>query len=117
MYKVEGTTITLTRGDTFYAQITIKRKDGTVYTPQEGDTIRFALKSPRMTSDKKDFIEKEPLILKTIPTETMTLQLDPSDTKNLGFGKYKYDIELTFYDGKVNTFIADADLILTTEVH
>lgn len=117
MYKVEGTTITLTRGDTFYAQIAIKRKDGTVYTPDEGDTIRFALKSPRMTADKKDFVDKEPLILKSIPIDTMVLQLDPSDTKSLGFGKYKYDIEITFSDGKVSTFIADADFNLTTEVH
>lgn len=51
--NVNGTTITLTRGDTFEANISIAYKDGDQYipyVPQEGDVIRFATK--RKFSDK-----------------------------------------------------------------
>ena len=36
-YKVDGTTITLTRGDTFTTTVTIKYQNGNTYTPQAGD--------------------------------------------------------------------------------
>ena len=44
-YKVSGTTITLTRGDTFMAQISITQSNGDPYVPSEGDSVRFAMKS------------------------------------------------------------------------
>ena len=109
MYKVEGTLITLTRGDTFNATITIYDSQGNVYTPAAGDVVRFALK--RTAEDRT------PLILKTIDHETMLLTIEPNDTKNLAFGSYIYDVEITLADGTVDTFIANAKLILTVEVH
>lgn len=36
-YNVQGTTITLTRGDTFMALISITQSDGNPYVPNEGD--------------------------------------------------------------------------------
>ena len=44
MQSVNGKTITLTKGDTLIAMVTITDQDGNVYTPQEGDSIRFAAK-------------------------------------------------------------------------
>ena len=44
-YSVSGTTITLTRGDTFMADITINKQDDAPYTLVEGDSVRFAMKS------------------------------------------------------------------------
>lgn len=108
-YSVSKTTITLTRGDTFKATITIYDSDGVTYTPAEGDKVRFAM--------KKTYSEKEPLIVKDIPIDSMMLILKPSDTKDLEFGKYVYDIELTTAEGVVDTFIQKAILILTEEVH
>lgn len=116
-YKIEGTKIILTRGDTFQAQVTIKKADGTVYTPEEGDVVRFAVKSAKMTQGNKDYYDKEPLILKEIPTDTMTLSLEPNDTKPLAFGDYKYDMQITYANEDVCTFITDADLTITPEVH
>ena len=46
--------IFLTRGDTFKAVLTITYPDGSIYTPIEGDRIRFAL--------KKDIDDEECLI-------------------------------------------------------
>lgn len=100
--------IYLTRGDTFKAVLTITYPDGSIYTPIEGDSIRFAM--------KRDVEDTECLILKDIPIDTMMLQLDPADTKELEFGSYIYDIQLTKANGDVDTFITASKLKLTVEV-
>lgn len=112
MVKVCGTTITITKGDTGIITVSILYDDGTPYTPQSGDIIRFAM--------KKHYSDAETLIEKNIPLETMELRLDPEDTKDLEAGpqkgKYKYDIELTRADGQIDTFIPRADFIILEEV-
>lgn len=100
--------ISLTRGDTFKAKVSITDSEGVAYTPNEGDKIRFAM--------KKDYDEEEPLLLINIPIDTMILVITPEDTKSLEFGKYVYDIELTKANGDVDTFIAKARIDLTEEV-
>lgn len=107
-YSVKGTSITLTRGDTFTADIKINKADCERYIPQEGDTIRFAMK--KTVRDKKCLIEKD------IPIDTMQLVLEPDDTKELDFGNYVYDIQLTKATGEVDTFITASTLTLTEEV-
>lgn len=107
-FKVKRNTIYLTRGDTFKAQLTICNPDGTKYTPIEGDTIRFAL--------KENIEDAECLIYKDIPIDTMILVIDPSDTKELEYGNYIYDIQLTKANGDVDTFITASKLKLTYEV-
>ena len=102
-YSVSGTTITLTRGDTFVALISITKQDGTPYVPNDGDKVRFAMKA-------------KPLVVKDIPIDTLTLTLHPEDTKGLSFGKYVYDIQLTKADGTVDTFITKATIKITEEV-
>jgi len=107
MFKINGTTITLTKGDSFYCQIALK-KNGTAYTPQEGDEIRFAM--------KQSVYDTTPAISKVIPNDTLILHLAPSDTKQLAVGKYVYDIEITFADTDVDTFINQAEFNLVPEV-
>lgn len=105
---INGTSISLTRGDSLVLGVNVyanKEK----YTPAEGDVIRFALKQ-NVNADNC-------LILKEIDTTTMTLTLLPSDTKNLAFGTYTYDVELTTSDGYVDTFIGPASFTITQEVH
>jgi hypothetical protein len=46
----------------------------------------------------------------------MILHLEPDDTKGLGFGEYVYDVELTFANGDVDTFINNARFSLVPEV-
>ena len=107
-YSITGTTITLTRGDTFEALVSATTKDGMQFTPCEGDALRFAL--------KENYSDAAPLIVKDIPISTMMLVLNPEDTKRLNFGKYVYDIQLTKANGKVDTFISKAILKLSEEV-
>lgn len=108
-YSVSGTTITLTRGDSFYAQLSITDADGNEYVPSSDDYIRFAM--------KKKITDDEPLLIKEIPYDTLILTLDPEDTSSLSFGSYIYDVELTTSDGFVNTFITKSTIKITEEVY
>lgn len=107
-YVIKKTTITLTRGDTLKAQITLTDAEGNPYEPAPGDVIRFAA--------KKNYSDNSILINKKIPIDTMILTLNPSDTKNLAYGDYVYDIQLTRSSGEVDTFITKGTLVLTEEV-
>ena len=109
MQKVVGTTITLTRGDTFKATVKmLRKKTREEYRPEAEDVISFAM--------NRTYGSGEPLIEKTIDNETLLLQLDPSDTSSLPIGDYVYDIEITFANGDVDTFIANGKIRLTEEV-
>ena len=99
----------MTRGDTLKVTIDLTQ-DGEPYIPVEGDVIRFAVK-------KGEFVDVEPRILREVPIDTMTLVLDPEDTKDMEFGTYVYDMEITFADGTVDTFITESKFRLKPEVH
>ena len=109
MVKIQGTSIEMTRGDTLRVYLTLKDCNGDDYTPAAGDSIRFAM--------KKRYNDSTPLILKPIPTDTLVLELAPSETKNLQFTEYVYDIEMTYANGDVDTFIDRAKFKITEEVH
>lgn len=99
--------IWVTRGDTLLSSLTLMLSNGAEYTPAENDSIRFAV--------KKRYGDSTPLINVAVPTDTMLLQVEPAQTKTLRFGTYVYDIEITYDDGVVDTFIS-GDLTLTEEV-
>lgn len=105
---INGTTIRMTRGDTLKVYVTPSYKDGTPYEPIQGDRIRFALKH------KID--DEEPIILREIPIDTLLLHVLPEETKGLSYGTYVYDIEITYANGDVDTFITKAPFKLTEEV-
>ena len=107
-YSVSGTTIKMTKGDTafFYMTPYVKEPDGTrtPYTPNPGDSIRFALK--KYMRDISG-IDREPLLChRAIPTDTFLLELNPDDTARLDYGKYYYDVQLTDAAGHVDTYIS-----------
>lgn len=68
-YNITGTTITLTRGDTFEALVSATKRDGTQYIPVAGDTIRFAM--------KENYDDPRPLLVKDIPIDTMMRRSTP----------------------------------------
>ena len=107
MYKINGTTITLTKGDSFYCQLSLM-KNGQAFTPSEGDVIKFGM--------KKEFWDTEPLIEKIIPNDTLVLSILPSDTESLQPATYCYDIEYTSLGGDVDTFINNQQFNLVPEV-
>ena len=110
MVSITGTTIKMTRGDTLRAVLTLKDEEGNTYTPVAGDSIRFAM--------KKGYNDSTPILLKAIPNDSLELWLLPEDTKNLPQpSSYVYDVEITYANGDVDTFIDKAKLMLTEEVH
>ena len=117
MVQINNNTVQMTRGDTLVAHLEITTSSGETYTPKEGDSIRFALKHARMNSSRTKYQDDEPVLVVNIPIDTMTLEIASGDTKELAFGEYAYDMELTTADGAVDTFIAEARLILRPEVH
>ena len=109
MLKISGKTITLTRGDSANISLTLTYNNGDFYEPVDGDQIRFAV--------KKDFNDLvPPLLVINIPTNTLLLHISPEQSKQLAYGQYKYDIQLTTGSGEVDTFIDKATLIITEEV-
>ena len=108
MFSVDPNTndIILTRGDTLSFHVAIM-VDGEEYTPESGDVIRFAM--------KENENDTEPYLRQELDHATMNVVLDPEDTKELDYGTYRYDIEISFAnDGPVYTFIS-AKIRLTWE--
>ena len=122
--KIKKNKITHTRGDTLRAKVDLwlDAEQTEPYIPEMGDTIRFALKHPALKQKEDDpgyeeYVDQTPLFVKDIPYDTLILHIEPNDTKNLGFGEYEYDIEITHADGTVDTFITAAPYEITKEVH
>ena len=107
-YSVKKNTIYLTRGDTFRATIALKDAEGEIYTPNPDEIIRFAM--------KKNYEDPEPLLLISVPYDTLELVILPNDTKELPFGSYVWDMQITRSNGDIDTFITKAQLVLTEEV-
>ena len=109
-YSIDENTnkITLVRGDYFPCYISMT-KDGEAFTPASG-SLRFAVKKRYTDSDEKV------LILKSIPINTLLLELESEDTKDLKFGEYVYDIEYSDHNGRPDTFIR-GKFILSEEVY
>ena len=84
--------------------------DGSPYEAQEDDRIRFAL--------KRRYSDREPVIVKEIPADTLLLRLEPCETGKLraAWAPYVYDIQLTAGDGSVDTCIDRGKFIVTEEV-
>lgn len=106
--KQDSNDITLLRGDTFSATLTIQDESGVSYIPDEGDNIVFIMK--QNLSDEAVTLEK------TIPTDTLKLSLASSDTKTLEVGNYIYCVKLTKTSGEVYTVIPESTLTLMQEV-
>ncbi len=110
MVNISGTDITITKGDTLDALVEILLPDGSAYPVQDGDVIRFAL--------KQKYTDRDVLISKIIPHDTMNLRLEAEETKQLSAGgvHYVYDLQITMEDGTVDTFVDRARFFVTEEV-
>ena len=107
MVKVQGTTICMTRGDTAEINLSIKDDSNVEYDLVEGDVVVFSV--------KQNLSDEAYLIQKTFSDKEIVIEHE--DTKELSFGEYLYDVQITFSDGKVATIITPSKLILEGEVH
>lgn len=106
MLYIEGTTIRMTRGDTAY--LTIPLAGATeAYEMQPTDTLTLTV--------KKSVRDGECILSKTV-TGDNTIHIEPSDTAELAFGKYIYDVQLNTNDVDIYTVIPPSTFELLTEV-
>lgn len=114
MLSIEGTTITLTCGDSAKLAVHAKYKTGEDYAFQAGDKLIFTVKATNKKEDVTPLVIKETEISE--PTLTGYIELEPEDTKDLEFKKYYYDIQLIKSDGWVDTIIANAIFKVGVEI-
>lgn len=107
MLKVKSNgTINMSRGDSISLTINLSDSDGNEYILQEGDRLFFSAK--KKATDESYAIS--PILL--TGEKGTTLHLDASDTYDLEFGTYLYDIQLVTANGKTNTVIKPTQLII-----
>lgn len=107
MLKIEEGKIYLTKGDTAYLQIAITLDDGTTYSTHEGDTLTLSVKK-----DLKDAA----YALQKVVAANEVITILPTDTEELEYGKYVYDVQLNTSLDEVFTIIAPSGFYLKEEV-
>lgn len=106
MYVRDGNCIVLTRGDSAYINVTLTTIKGKIYELTDGDTIKFTV--------KQSIYDKTPIIEKT--STTNVIHLEPSDTSELDFGDYFYDVQLDTAGGDTFTVVRRATFTVDVEV-
>lgn len=102
--KGDTQTILLTRGGFGNFHINIFDKSGFPYILEDGEIVEFTV--------RKYTTSKDVLIHKT----GIDIDLNGSDTQNLDFGVYTYDVQLTHANGRRDTFIKPGEFIIRQEV-
>lgn len=108
MLEINDNAIYLTRGDSAFITVNLLNSLGDNYTPAIGDKLYFRLKNN---------VFGDSLILsKLIDISTLTLELVPSDTTNLDFATYRYEIELVTGSGQCYTVVENAPFVVGAEL-
>lgn len=106
MFTVQNNNISLIRGDSGAFTISITDTGGNAVDLTEGDVLTFTVRrTPRSPTI---------VLQKTITDGTLTI--NPSDTQDMPFGSYVYDVELKRADGYVDTVIPPHEFLLLEEV-
>jgi len=97
---IDGTNIKMTRGDTEEISLSCKDVAGIKIDFVNGDIVRLTVKKDINNSTR--LIQKE---ISTFVDGNAIIIIEPNDTKDLRFGKYKYDIQYNRVNGTVKTII------------
>ena len=101
----------MVRGDSESLTIKLVDQDGDQFDFENGDTVYFTVKES--LGDSQTTIQK--VIIGFIDGEAVII-LNPSDTSNLFFRTYVYDIQWTRADGQVKTIVPASDFTILAEV-
>lgn len=107
---IDGTHLYMTRGDSENLTVSCFL-DENIEPFEKGDIVEFTVRA-------NYFSEK--LIYKKVTEFTLEgkaqIIIEPEDTKDMEFRDYKYDIQITFADGRVKTVVKDSVLTIGGEV-
>ena len=109
--KIQGTNISMTRGDSEAIKVTVKDTLGNAVPLVTGDTIHFTVREHIRSATK--IIEK---IITEFDDGEALININPQDTNELSYISYVYDIQLTRENGTVKTIIPPSQLTITGEV-
>ena len=102
MFRIEDDTLYITRGDTGYLYVDIEG-----YEPEDGDTITLTV--------RKNIGDAEPTLSITVPIDECIV-IQPSDTKELEYGKYYFDVQIDTVNNEVFTVVEKSPFRITEEV-
>lgn len=106
MLEITNNNIKLTRGDTAVLNLSVTDAAGDTYD-YSSDLTQFTVKRNCVTED---------IVLQKTFNGT-SIELEPSDTNNLNYGIYRFDVKVITPEDKVYTVIEDHDFVLTNEVN
>lgn len=132
MFKIDGSKITLTRGDDAVIELSVFTPDNQVYQPQEGEKARFTVrKKPMYNNSTPPLIEKD-FAFATYESKndskeaesngesnesktSFEIRLNSIDTKFIDCGSYLYDVQFCDLKNNLST-ICKGVFELTYEV-
>ena len=109
--KVKGTNMSMIRGDSETITVSCSDTNGIQLPLMAGDTIFFTVKENEYTALK--IFQK---IVTTFIDGNAVINIIPTDTKDIKFRTYRYDVQLSRADGTVRTIIPASDFIVEAEV-
>jgi hypothetical protein len=111
--KVNGTDIFMTRGDTERIEVSLFDKEADVQRDFiAGDKVYFTVKTSTQTKDK--IIQKE---ITDFTDGKAIVLLESSDTQNLKYYDYVYDVQMITDNGStVTTIIKPSKFVIEEEV-
>lgn len=122
MFKIDGSKITLTRGDDAVIELSVFTPDNKLYQVQEGEKARFTVrKRPLYNNSTPPLIEKDfafETYGKGEGSESKTsfeIKLNSIDTKFIEQGVYLYDVQFCDLQGNLST-LCNGKFVLTYEV-
>lgn len=110
MLTIKKNDVYLTRGDSAYITISIDNMLGDEFVIDSVDMLQLQVRTEPNIGD---------LIFDGTLIESdgeYIWYIRPSDTNNLDIGTYYYDVQVTFPNGDVFTFIKASKFVLTDEV-
>lgn len=108
---INGTKLSMIRGDTESITISIKDTEGELIPLVIGDTVYFTMKK-NMNNETK-VIQK---VITSFTDGSAIIDLLHDDTKNISFGEYYYDVQVTYENGTVRTVLGPDTFTILGEV-
>jgi hypothetical protein len=110
--KVNGTEMYMTRGDNETITLELYDQDDVKIPLIEGDKVYFTVKTSTQTSN----IIFQKIAQTFTEDDEAVFDIVPEDTKDLRYGDYVYDIQLTTVSGRVITIIRPSKFVIGSEV-
>ena len=101
MFKIDGNNLYLTRGDTAYLSVNIGGNDRVI---------------KNMTLSVKKNVVDTDYAFQLTAADNGIFMFQPEDTKDLEYGKYVYDIQITTEYNEIFTIVEKSNLYIKDEV-